>query len=404
MFKSIAFISLAMGLTACGGGGGGGGGDTEIKEIAEIKEIIEEEAGNPVFSLDASKLDYFAVKQGSGEWQEMPNSENSIEVTDTKGDLSTVTVCNINRGGDTPIWDISISHLRMKKDVTEIAWCEDLETKALDEVVFIPAQANVRISAISSKSFVGASFSSLQASATFSDLAGEHEIVASAYDYSATKVYIYRGTFSELKEGSTYSIDFFGEDAISLETFSNSEAEEDFSHSYGYKPAAGGVVDLYAGDSMQGKIPAEFLKEGDLFKHFYGFGSDSQITVLSNNQEGVNPLSETPSEYSKSDMVISGDSLSFSFTPKASPINSLIPSYHKIYVGGYDIGYTVNAERFSEFDNTLTLMDFSLLPNYPGDMPSQTISSISDIKDVTTYYSSEEKGVDGSQSLFISLK
>ncbi|MGK0247949.1 MAG: hypothetical protein ACI910_000677 [Oleispira sp.] len=389
MFKIITLISIAMALSACGGSGG-----------SSDLESAEDESGNPVFNFDASKLAYFAVKQGSGDWQEMDRIVQSIEVTDTKGDLSFVTVCDKDNS-NYMIRDVTVSHLRLKKDVTQIPWCEGVGSLQLEGVIFSPAQADIRISGLSSKNLVEVRFLSEQASATFSDLAGEHELVASAYDYSTMKAYLYRGTFSALEEGSTYTIDFFGDDSVTLETFSTAEIVNGFYYSYDYQPAImkSWPVYLYAGNSMQGKVPVEFIQEGDLFKHYYGFGYDSQISVFSDNQVGVNPLSAAPVEYTTSDLTISDDNLSLSFTPKPSPLDSLIPSFHGIYIESDAIDYIVNAERFSEFGNTLTLMDFSLLPNFNWDMPSGTMA---DIYEVTSYYLTEEEGVNGSQRLFIS--
>lgn len=381
-----------MALSACGGSGG-----------SSDLESAEDESGNPVFNFDASKLAYFAVKQGSGDWQEMDRIVQSIEVTDIKGDLSIITVCD-NDDSNFTSRDVTVSHFRLKKDVTQIPWCEGVGSLKLDDVIFSPAQADIRISGLSSKNLVEVRFSSEQASATFSDLAGEHELVASAYDYSTTKAYLYRGTFSALEADSNYTIDFLGDDAVTLEALSINEIVNGFYYSYDYLPAITkiGSVELYAGNSMQGKVPVEFIQEGDLFEHYYGFGYDSQISVLSNNQVAVNPLSAVPVEYTNSDLTIADDKLSLSFTPKSSPLDSLIPTYHDIYLGNDEIEYTVNAERFSEFGNTLTLMDFSLLPNYPGDIPNGTISDISGMQSITSYYLSEEEGVNGSQRLFIS--
>lgn len=391
MKKSIPLILLTSILSACGGSGSS---DSDSSGI-------ETPISKPVLTYDASKLAYFAVKHGDGDWQELDNKTHSIDITDTKGDISIITVCDETGYNDTTDREVEVTHLRLKESITNTHWCKGLDSDSPEEIKFSSVQSDIRISKLSIKGLQSASFSRYLATANFSDLSGPKVVVASGNDYSTNSAYLYRKNYNQLEIDATYTIDFSGADAKELETFSTAEEVNGFSHGYDYLSAIteSWAVDLYAGAGVQGIVPDDFLQEGDLFEHYYGFGNDSQITVLSESQTATNPLASAPDEYIPLDFTISDDKTSLSFIPKTSPLMSLIPSYHNIYINSHSMEYSINAERFSEAGNTLKLANFSSLPNYPGDLPNAIITTI---PGATSYFDSAEKGKAGSLSLFIS--
>jgi hypothetical protein len=375
-------------------------GETESETDDETESETDDETNNnPIITFDASPLAYFAIKHGNNEWQKRDNKIQDIEVTDLQGDISIFTGCDVR--GDR---NFTVSHLRITENLTTQAdWCDSAGVK---EIYLASEQSSISVNGLSIENMIlVASGDNGTLNAMFSDLSGPKTIVSSGYNFYNDEIYLYRKLYSQLDSDSTYTLDYFGEDAVKLETVTTA-AEDGFTYAYDYRPIGedswgvelySEVHDFQGADVIQGIVPASFIQEGDLFIHSYNFGSSSSINMLSESQIKISNLLTTPlAEYKSSDFTISEDKKSVSFTPKPSPIESLNSVNHLIFVVGTD--YVIDASRFSESENILTLVDFNDLPDYSGSTPAEAITE----PYVISFFNNGNLMESGSQGLRIS--
>ena len=339
------------------------------------------------------------MRHGVSNWKKLDNTLLNIEVTDSKGDISTVTGCEDETGN---LYFI-VRILRLLEDLnTRADWCSS------ESITIASEQANLSLSlSIDKLMIIGGIGGELRAE--FSDLSDPRTIVASAYGDSSGQMYLYRKLNNQLDIDNTYTLDFLSIDAIELDTFTTSE-ENGFRYSYAYRSAASNSwgIDLNSADfessqrtiHVQGIVPTSFVQAGDLFEHRYQYGDFYRLYMASDNQTKIsNPLSTEPEGYMQSDFTISADKTSLSFIPKTSQIDSLNSVFHII---GLSNGseYEVDAERFSEDGNSFTLVDFNNLPGYSGDIPERTIVE----PFVMSYFDNGGILRSGKKWLFISTK
>lgn len=100
MNKNLLLILLTSILAACGGSGGSSS-NTEKENTSQNTEKDDTESNSEndtskktILNFDASKLAYFSIKHGEGEWKKLENKKQDIEISDPKGDISLVIVCD----------------------------------------------------------------------------------------------------------------------------------------------------------------------------------------------------------------------------------------------------------------------------------------------------------------------
>ncbi len=378
--STIALSSLLM---ACGGGS-----DSSTDE-EKLPEYVA-----PVLSLKGGNVNYLAIQQGDGDWEQLTLSDQSITP-----DLPATEINIAIRCDDA----LEIKQLTLTKDVS-YTFDHCFESSSLPKVtVELAGPGYTLLNTMITKSWGEENAGSLSVKIILAELSDDHTLIAYGQRQSDDKIFVVKQSGLTLVDDQIVSIDFStGLEAslvdVTIETGLDYYAE--FVAQVGNYDNLD-VTPYQISGNKAVQLPSSVTMEG-YTAEAWSFGQDSGldrvVATLGSSPSGFNGV--IPEEYTQASFDISQDKKSLAFEEKIPAGLGLKSDYIEFDLNMDSLLYNIESERVKYGQDgkvNFQLIDLSTLPGYTFDLPADTLDSVV----ITTYSVSDDWPEVGSAKLLL---
>lgn len=403
MIKYLVTLPLIAILFGCGGGSSGSSTSPIDDQLPDGLPVIP-----TTLSLDASYLEYAAIKYENDDWEALSLTNHEITVNSLNTKISIVTVCDSSDTSTSTYYAVNVYNLQINSSLAlNYDWCIREEDRKNVTVNFIDADIEMMDYVISDAVYI-----SSNGDVGLDNLNDARTILALGYRASDEKAFFYKKSGLILNDNDTINVDFTDSTYVAEATYGNVTTTENFEYSRSYRlnshtRAISLEINTLAGNPVV-LVPESLRTTGDKYTERWEFGQSSSFDYHSSGSDGSNPLTEIPSKPSQDDTQFSQDGTQVALKSNLKSIqemslNEIVLNFYKFSGSTNDeIEYTYIID--SDLDNTdeefnIKLIDLNELPEF-----NLTLLSVGeeDLSDRSDYYnSSYYEDLGNSQSLIL---
>lgn len=369
MIKYLITLPLIAILFGCGGGGSSGSSTSPIDDqLPDASPVLP-----TTLSLDASYLEYAAIKYEDDDWEALSLTNHEITVNNLNTKISIVTVCDSTDSFTNTYYTVNVYNLQINSSLAlNYYWCIREEDRKNVTVNFINSDIKIMDYVISDAVYISG-----DGKVGLNNLNDARTILALGYRASDEKAFFYKKSGLMLNDNDTIDIDFTDSNYSAEADYENVTTTEDFEYARNYRlnsHTRAISLEIY---TLSGTtvilLPDNLRTPGDKYTERWGFGQSSSFYYYSSGSDGSNPLTETPSEPSQDDTVFSQDGTQVNVKSNLNSVqemnlNEIILNFYKFSGSTNDeIEYTYIID--SDLANTdgefnIELIDLNELPEF----------------------------------------
>lgn len=379
MLKRTGIFSVVVLLTACG---------SDNSDNATESTILK---------LDASQLDYAALRLNNGNWQQLTGA-HEITVSDVGQAATLVTICQTSDSNSIDVFEVIVS----KSIGLKLGACSTDGENGYISIANVSPAINIKdvlLTDIASLTYRPDLPEPLQG-ATLNNSTDPRTLLALGYRSDDQKVFIFKQDQLNLTDGDELIIDFTDSDHTVESSYFTKPEKTGFHYKRLYFLAEDSwPLDMAIDSQHVTKVPAALRTAGDYYQEAWQFGSNSLYVQRNDEANGINELSSAPEEPALNAVSFAQDGISATLTyPDWSnmplPLNSLSVKFgisKSETTKKTDISYTLDPALTNARTIHFELLDLNTLPGMTLDIPLVKKDDLSGWSGF--FYNSESKRV-----------
>ncbi|MDF1763718.1 MAG: hypothetical protein P1U57_09935 [Oleibacter sp.] len=376
MNKLLLTLPFAAILFGCGGGGGSSSGSSENGATSTDNSPNRK----PTYSIDATNLEYAAIKMGEGDWEKLKLAPQNITINNPEDPVTFISVCDSTSSTNVTDYDVTTTKYYITSDQSvTFDYCRRDDELPSITVSFNNADISTVDFVVSDTTYIS---SNVSVGLTSKQL--PRTIMAAGYRKDDGTAFFYKRTGLNLEDGDVINIDFTNTTYSSVADYTAAPENEEFDYALAYNenddsgPLGLGI----SSNDLAGKhniiIPTNKRVTNDFYVENWYFHEDSSYKRYVSTPDNNNELSTPPAKTNLDDLVYAQDEQSLTINHPASSMAGLDLAYIFLEFDSSDRNTNTNVYYNYYLDSNLgnsaegiyvELVNTNDLPDFPLTLP-----------------------------------